>query len=1461
LKKTRKIQSLIRTTAEIMIIIMLSITGFSVLIGMFINPTITEDLEIAIDNPLETYTFLPMHLNRMTIAEHYVVFNNTGFNITTDEPINIGIKHIDENIYSPDGTDDLLLSFGVTNLMGNYSWFNLSGFYPGDNYTIEKDYVTWGHRTANSTGVISFYDLPSWNGVCDIYWSYANNTAPTLSNVYPANHSVDVSCAGDHINIKAVDLEGDLMRTDVWTNASGTWTQVAGWDVFSVDNTNYSRRFLINYDNPLWNYQDASRYWAMEGWQENGTRYFVEGGVCNGEVNFSVTDDWGMTTPLTQYWWSVNCTDNTSWTNHTYSFTTDINYPPNISNPFPADGAVDVDVTGSPVNAKIVDPDGDDMQAEIWSNYTGSWVKYSGYGMPGGYEDWFILDVNGDGMFQEFATYMNNEGWQGNGTRGHYDSAPDYNMSVTDEWGMMTPNTQYWWQVRADDGNDTTIRTFSFTTGASPDVVVRTNTTTNVEERTATFNGYLKTDDLGSGCNVSFQYWVWSFPNSKSETTNQTKNEGDTFEHDIIYPPGISPGTIYRYRSVADNSLIIVYGNNITFITKPYPPQNLAISYIPGGNRLDWDLPGGNSNSTVVVYNTNHTPTSLSDGIVVYNSSHGLPSTDYYEHTGLTTGLTYYYSLWSLSYLLPEYKYSDSYISGSRYYIDSPSVTTNESTSITTDSAILWGFLSDNGGEECTVRFEYGLTTAYGANTTNQIKTTGDTFSESIPPPSEGLTEGTLYHYRAYAENTIGIDQGSDIAFLSLPDSPIILHINNSYSPSTLNITWTVGSGANKTYIERDTTASSWSRGEGTNVFNGTGTYYNDTGLETGVTYYYQAWSYTNWTDNSTTYWQYSSTYDDASNTTQTVDPPYNGSSVYDTNNFRVNLTWTSGNLSDYDVVVQNNNSYPSSPSDGWVRQNSTVNSSNYFNGSIDYGAYFTVWSYNLTGNIYSSTGLNIPWGALGMQCYDEATGLPLMYDVLITNSDLDTLNLVNIGNIYYLDMTTIPYGTNTVFYVSSDGYESRIYLYDMELNNFYNLTFYLPLAIPAGEGGDPGGGGDGGQDCVTRTYTDSVTITNPAVDAVITLTHVLDEMIDVHIYNDELYGTYGGWFPVPTDKFSFTSSTVTIDKSVLFANSTIGRVQYYYEDCGDYDPSNHTYSHLYRFIVINEIDQTLEGVKLQVLKYLNFTEDWEEVSILLTDANGQADVYLLAGSGLFYKIKASKTDYTTQTIDFIPDTNYYGVYYPKTIRLIREEIEIPDIVTGFDIITWDAYFISGDNTTLYIDYLDSTGNTTIGNIKVYRNGTYLNYTYNFTSSSFSITFDYANHSLYDYKVMLNITGHPDITSGNYSDIRIVERYRTPDESMFDFSWALELDFVEVLGENPLGWVNLVVLFLGLVIMLAVGKAWAGIGIIGLGAILFIVQRVIGLPGFTLVQLAVIPFFMLFGLLVIIAKNKKDVRF
>jgi len=67
--------------------------------------------------------------------------------------------------------------------------------------------------------------------------------------------------------------------------------------------------------------------------------------------------------------------------------------------------------------------------------------------------------------------------------------------------------------------------------------------------------------------------------------------------------------------------------------------------------------------------------------------------------------------------------------------------------------------------------------------------------------------------------------------------------IASAVSTSQIDLSWSKGNSADTTYIERNTVVS-WNRGEGTLVYNDTGTGFSDTGLNDNTRYYYQAWSY-----------------------------------------------------------------------------------------------------------------------------------------------------------------------------------------------------------------------------------------------------------------------------------------------------------------------------------------------------------------------------------------------------------------------------------------------------------------------------------------------------------------------------------------------------------------------------------------------------------------------------------------
>jgi len=437
---------------------------------------------------------------------------------------------------------------------------------------------------------------------------------------------------------------------------------------------------------------------------------------------------------------------------------------------------------------------------------------------------------------------------------------------------------------------------------------------------------------------------------------------------------------------------------------------------------------------------------------------------------------------------------------------DDITVTTSSATGVEETNATLNGVLNDDGGEECTVRFEYGTTTSYGTNTSNQTKSLGESFTDGI----SGLSKGQIYHYRAYANNSENETVGSDVSFLTKPDNPtgISCTTNNA---SSINLTWTKGTGANNTYIERNT-IQNWERGSGTIAYNGTGISYNDDDLDAGQLYFYQAWSYTKWDSLH----QFSDL--NISDYELTKPEACTNLQMDFLNTTTVNITWTKGTGANNTLIVMKQTGLPSSISDGTVLYNGT---GEYVHYTIVIGEsyYFKSWSYaNWTFNphlyYYSENTTTLETGGLYVNVFDEQTLEALTFDIKVSNEDgSDVYENNDCTNTLSIDVDLCPLGEDIQIIIDADGYYQRVYTMDLYADILNVLYAYLPVEETNGTGGGSGAGGGGsgggggtGDNCVIRSFIDSATVTDPDTNKIIDLTYVMDDLQTVEIYNKSLY-------------------------------------------------------------------------------------------------------------------------------------------------------------------------------------------------------------------------------------------------------------------------------------------------------------------------------------------------------------------
>jgi hypothetical protein len=173
-------------------------------------------------------------------------------------------------------------------------------------------------------------------------------------------------------------------------------------------------------------------------------------------------------------------------------------------------------------------------------------------------------------------------------------------------------------------------------------------------------------------------------------------------------------------------------------------------------------------------------------------------------------------------------------------YINKPTVTTSSATNIEETTATLGGDITDTGGQNCDQRgVEYG--TQSGVYPYESVES-GSFGTGAYTRNITGLSPGTRYYFRAKAHNVIGWGYGSELQFLTKPLAPTNLTVTD-YSGDSISLSWTKGTGANRTMIRRKQGSYPTSITDGTQVYFDTGTSVTDSGLEPRQTYYYRAWS------------------------------------------------------------------------------------------------------------------------------------------------------------------------------------------------------------------------------------------------------------------------------------------------------------------------------------------------------------------------------------------------------------------------------------------------------------------------------------------------------------------------------------------------------------------------------------------------------------------------------------------
>ena len=338
--------------------------------------------------------------------------------------------------------------------------------------------------------------------------------------------------------------------------------------------------------------------------------------------------------------------------------------------------------------------------------------------------------------------------------------AENYSLTLQN----LSPNTTYYYRIIAQNSGGTTRGSIvSFTTSLASQVpYVITNAPQSVSANLAVLNGYVDPRDSSD----TARWFEWG-TNNAALTTATTKlpqgNVSGTFSDTIA---GLSSGTTYYYRAVAQNSAGIIYGGVQNFTTSgsgnqaPFVSTNGATGISSSSATLNCYVNPYSSSNTTRWFEWGSTQ-SFGNKTGVVN--HGTVTANGNEIiSGLSNNTTYYFRC------AAQNQYGTSYGSALSFYTGTgggaqPTVITNLATNIGQTSARLNGLGVNLSNTATDGWFEWGASQSLG-NTSSRVSL-GNIESKTFYYSLFGLEPNTTYYFRAVVENNNGKGYGDILNF------------------------------------------------------------------------------------------------------------------------------------------------------------------------------------------------------------------------------------------------------------------------------------------------------------------------------------------------------------------------------------------------------------------------------------------------------------------------------------------------------------------------------------------------------------------------------------------------------------------------------------------------------------------------------------------------------------------------